>query len=367
VEEIKAVADSLAGYLPDHPNATVAVLTPRNQRGIELVDELERRKLPYEDGLLRSSSAVRSSVGVLSELLAYLADPQSAVKLANVFQVWMRKFKESGVSVKRAAELIRKAGYVEDYLWPGPDRDWLQELDTAGEAPAILTQLEHFRDLARRWQAAVLLPVDQLVLTIAHDFLTEPAELAIAHKLASLLDNASRTNPSWRLPEFTRELDLIVKNERRFLRFSQFDTAFEPTKFKGKVVISTIHKAKGLEWDRVYLLSANNYDFPSGIEGDYFLSEKWYLRNSLNLPAETLAQLAAVLSRQEYEWYEEGRATYESRLDYVRERLRLFYVGITRARKELVITWNTGRRGDQEPALPFAALKDNWERRSSGI
>jgi DNA helicase-2/ATP-dependent DNA helicase PcrA len=122
-----------------------------------------------------------------------------------------------------------------------------------------------------------------------------------------------------------------------------------------------------LEWDRVYLLSANNYDFPSGIEGDNFISEKWFLRNSLNLPAETLAQFAAVLSRHEYEWYEEGQATYESRLDYIRERLRLFYVGITRAKKELVITWNTGRLGDQEPALPFAALKDRWERRSTGI
>jgi ATP-dependent DNA helicase UvrD/PcrA len=43
-------------------------------------------------------------------------------------------------------------------------------------------------------------------------------------------------------------------------------------------------------------------------------------------------------------------------LDYVRERLRLFYVGITRARKELIVTWNTGRKGDATPSLPFAAL-----------
>jgi DNA helicase-2/ATP-dependent DNA helicase PcrA len=45
----------------------------------------------------------------------------------------------------------------------------------------------------------------------------------------------------------------------------------------------------------------------------------------------------------------------EARTDYVRERLRLFYVGITRAREELVVTWNSGR-GEQTQALAFAAL-----------
>jgi len=39
-----------------------------------------------------------------------------------------------------------------------------------------------------------------------------------------------------------------------------------------------------------------------------------------------------------------AQATQQARLDYVRERLRLLYVGITRARKELIITWNTGRK-----------------------
>jgi hypothetical protein len=36
-------------------------------------------------------------------------------------------------------------------------------------------------------------------------------------------------------------------------------------------------------------------------------------------------------------------------------------VGITRARSELVITWNTGRRGEQVEARPLAALRGWWE------
>ena len=38
-------------------------------------------------------------------------------------------------------------------------------------------------------------------------------------------------------------------------------------------------------------------------------------------------------------------------IDYVKERLRLLYVGITRAKRELIITWNSGRQGDATPSL----------------
>src|SRR4030067_1147138 len=52
--EIQAVADSLARWLPVHPDETVAVLVPRNQRGFELVTELKRRALDYIE-VLRST------------------------------------------------------------------------------------------------------------------------------------------------------------------------------------------------------------------------------------------------------------------------------------------------------------------------
>jgi DNA helicase II / ATP-dependent DNA helicase PcrA len=117
-----------------------------------------------------------------------------------------------------------------------------------------------------------------------------------------------------------------------------------------------MHKAKGLVWDRVYLLSVNNYDFPSLQPNDRYISERWFVRSGLNLEAETLAQLEAAIATGEYEFYTEGAATGQARLDYVRERLRLLYVGITRAKKELIITWNTGRQGGQTQAFPFSAL-----------
>jgi DNA helicase-2/ATP-dependent DNA helicase PcrA len=107
---------------------------------------------------------------------------------------------------------------------------------------------------------------------------------------------------------------VIAKNERRFIGFSADDSGFDPEQYRGKVVVTTMHKAKGLEWDRVYLMSVNNYDFPSNMPNDRFISEKWYIRGGMNLEAEALAQLTALESTSEYDWYEEGRATAQSRL-----------------------------------------------------
>jgi len=112
----------------------------------------------------------------------------------------------------------------------------------------------------------------------------------------------------------------------------------------------------------VYLMSVNAYDFPSAEPQDRFIGEKWFIRDHLDLQAEALAQLKAASDALTFE-YEEGEATDKARVDYAAERLRLLYVGITRARRELVITWNTGRDGTIGQATPFIALQTYWDGR----
>ncbi len=368
-EELRAVADSLARWLPEHPHETAAVLVPRNQRGFAMVAELKKRGLEYVE-LLRSTRSTRETAGALGNLLKYLADPSSPKKLATVYKVWRREDRDDEEAKKQlgwVARRLSKCRRVEDFVWPRVDAasltDWLDGLRMADDFPDIHEQLAEFRTLVRRWQEATLLPVDQLILTLAQDLFEEPADLAVAHKLAGVLRRMGESHPDWRLPELVEELAVVARNERRFLGLSGDDRGFDPELYKGKVVVATVHKAKGLEWDRVYLMSVNNYDFPAGLPHDQFISEKWFVRDRLNLEAEALAQLEAVLAEGTLGLYEykERDPTQEARLEYAAERLRLLYVGITRAKKELVITWNTGRRGDLQPAVPFIALHTFWE------
>ncbi len=363
-EEVSFVVRSLERWLPEHPKTTVSILAPRNQRAFDLVDALRRKNIPYNDDLLRSSTSTRTSAGALTYILRYLSDPQSSQKLASVFKVWRREDRKDAKLNKRdeqIAESIRKCKNLETYLYPHFDVDWLKDLSGQDPDSTIIDILSNFRDLINRWHAAVLLPIDQLILTLAQDIFTQPADLAIAQKLASLLKQTHSFHRDWHLPELTEELAIIAKNERRFLGFSNDESGFDPNLYQGKVVVATIHKAKGLEWDRVYLMSVNNYDFPSGSIYDTYMSEKWYFRERLNLDAEALAQLDILIDQSTTDWYEEGKATAKARLNYIRERLRLLYVGITRAKQELIITWNTGRRGDAKEALPLIYLTDFWQ------
>jgi DNA helicase II / ATP-dependent DNA helicase PcrA len=258
------------------------------------------------------------------------------------------------------ASFLRKCKLIENYLAPNPGEDWLAENQTN---PERFTRLTAFRSLIQKWLKATLLPIDQLILTISQDIFNDIADLALCHKLALLLDLSAQVHPEWGLPNFAAELDLIVKNERKFIGFTSDDTGFDPDEHRGKVVVSTIHKAKGLEWDRVYLMSVNNYDFPSEQKGDQYIGEKYFIRDHLNIEAEALADLKALFSESPVDAFiEDGIATQEARVSYCSERLRLLYVGITRARKELLITYNTGRRNDCKPALPLVELRTFWEK-----
>ncbi len=373
-EEMDVVIGSLMRWqqvqdnLPAEERETLAVLDLINERGSKLANALREQGLdPVE--VLHTTTSTRLSAGSLTHILRCLANPQSAPLLAKAFSVWRRGDRgdsEAKPVYKRASEMLRKLSNVEDYLYPLPGEDWLEETDLREAEPPVYSLLAEFREVVARWHAAALLPIDQVVLTLSQDLFCEPADLAIAHKLAGMLRQKSNSHPTWHLPELSEELASIARNKRRFLGFSDDDSGFDPEKYRGRIVITTMHKAKGLEWDRVYLLSCNNYDFPSGMQYDPFVSEKWFLRGGLNLEAEALAQLKIALSRDLYAWYEEGQATQDARLDTVRERLRLLYVGITRAKKSLIVTWNTGRGGKQQPALPFLALYEYFEAQRAG-
>ncbi|MCJ7739073.1 MAG: ATP-dependent helicase, partial [Anaerolineae bacterium] len=329
---------------------------------------LKEREIEYVL-LLRSTPQTRKTAGVLGNVMNYLADPVSPRKLAKVYEVW-RSTCEDGTEdderVEKVIRILRGCKQVEDFLWPRAEHDWLAALRPDDEILGLRAELEEFRELVRRWQGATLLPIDQLTLTLAQDLFSEPVDLALAHKLAGLLRRAAETNREWQLPELTEELAVIARNQRRFLGLGEGDEQFDPDAYKGRVVIATIHRAKGLEWDRVYLMSVNNYSFPSAMAHDSFIAEKWFLKDRLNLEAEALAQLEMLQQDDAIYDYVEGEATKEARLGYVAERLRLFFVGITRARKELIVTWNTGQRGDCQQAVPFIELQTFWESRTVG-
>jgi DNA helicase-2/ATP-dependent DNA helicase PcrA len=378
--EVEIVVASLKRWLPQHPDHTVAALVPENSRGFHLAEALQQAGLPYDDSLLRSTSATRAAAQALSTVLSYITQPHVATHLERVWLDvwWPRKIAEIAAEAEnteaaeeqakpqpRKAEIpepvatfgaaLRKLREPETLLFP-VQRDWVDSLSWLAEVEGMRAMVEEFRQSLRRWTAATILPVDELLLTLGNDLFTTPADLALTHRLAVLLAKLGQENPTWRLPELAGELENIAQNKRRILGFTEEGAGYEPK--PGQVTIATMHAAKGLEWDRVYLTAVNNFGFPSGSANDKYRSERWYVRDGLNLIAETDTQVRQ-LQMGTLDGYTPGKATEQARLELAGERLRLFYVGITRARRELIITYNTGRNAERDPnqpALAFQAL-----------
>lgn len=371
-QEIKSVILSLSKWLPENPDVTVAVLVPRNFRGGKIVEALQKDKIPYVE-ILQTSQSTRNTAAILAAILNFLENPNQTSRLLKIFDYLSRiKFSLTTDKREKIVKLIRACNYLEEFLFPVPDHDWIQKLLQQEQSPVneIIHILLEFRTQLSRWLKAADLPIHQIIITISQEIFEKPADLALAHKLALILEQNAKNHPDWLLPQFAEELSLIAENRRKLQGFSDEESGFDPEMHKGKVVVTTYHKAKGLEWDRVYLMSVNDYDFPSASMGDHFISEKHIYKDEINLEAEINQKLKALAeSNLEDLYLEYGLATEQARLEYAAERIRLFYVGITRAKKELIITWNTGdthhkNQKKAKPSLPFLALSAFLEKQN---
>ena len=367
--ELDSVVSSIKKWLPANAAATVAILVPTNARGAEAIKALHAARVPCTDAMLRLTTSTREAAGALSLILKHLAHPDAHRTLVAVYKVWFTRVLKEAESdeglelLETHLTLLQRCVRSEEFVWPlaGGNEGEGHGFGSADIPASTLGYFERFRQQLQRWHALVLLPIGELLTAIAQDLFDEPEKLAMTQLFGEILQERSQYNlgvegrPTT-LAEMESELVVIARDQRKLRSIETDKTGFEPEAHKGEVGVATMHGAKGLEWDRVYLLAVNDYEFPAGELTDHFRSQRWYVRDELSLADETLAQLDAVLDGTEYL---EGAGTLEARNDFARERLRLLYVGITRARKELMVTSNVGQRGTNKPALAFTALRDS--------
>ena len=336
------VARWAAAYIGNDSERSAAVLCPAEWQGGKVITALQKMvpPVPFDD-MLKSTPQARSVAKLLAAVCAYLGKPTSQRHLAALAEEGHLGDPPSEIE-KRALRTLVLSLPLHELLFPRvvvPLPSLLPASLEVGESE--VSSLGRLASLVSRWVRASSLPIDQLLMTVAQDLFTQESDLALCHAMASSLRSSASMHPLWRLADFGLVLDEIARNRRAFRDLALAESGYHET--PGRVVITTMHKAKGLEWDAVYLICVDSLEFPDGLD-DSFRDEPYYLPG--RAPIVEARKRLERLVEAPFAGIGENTPVDEARLETISERLRLLYVGITRARRNLAFTWceKNGRR-----------------------
>lgn len=338
-EEILEVSKHAAGYVQRNPDKTVAILAPTNQLVADFRQALADMEASFYE-ICQYPAERRKTIDDLQAILNFLASPgDNALLVAALERL-----------VPALVDVAPVRGYletvpVEQLLFSEPS--WPESLREFDLWLEVHSELERIKS----WLEALHLPPDILVLEIANDLGLQQEELALAQKIAVDIKQWLAVYPNWRLPQVAEEVRRLTTS---FLGaanvfFDRWGYSPQP----GVINLVTAHRAKGLEWDTVYVVSVTSNDYP-GLTTDKIRAEYGWL------PEEIINPVA--VARAEMEGRDTAAAIASAREELLCERLRLLYVAITRAKVNLLLTWHKkGKFGRQRPALAIKELEKIME------
>ena len=351
-------------WLPNHPDQTVAVLAPDNRRARQVADALAAQDVAVDESLMRMTRHAAEQARKLARALHFVVKPQYSGLRALWKEVWvpLHRRRPSDADAERGASRWAQLEAHVQASWKASSglEDWMEAKPAPlGRAPATrgFPELDAFRQTLARWASSVVLPVDEILLLIGQDIFRNPEDMALTHRLALHLKDYGQRHVRGDLQDCWSELNQVAQG-----RSSHRDLLGDASRYEarpGKVTVCTLHAAKGLEWDRVYILGLNDFAFPSDPDADEFMGAQYFVRDDLDLQAEGTC-LLRLFAEDRLPAYREGAASRQARCDYIDERTRLLYVGITRARRALALFADTGRLGQSGPAKALMALQQRF-------
>ncbi|MFO7820175.1 MAG: ATP-dependent helicase [Halanaerobacter sp.] len=350
-EEIDWIVNQAQFELKENEEGKIGILVPNGYVQEQMVTACEAKDLPVESvGDLNQGQ--QFTITALIKAISYLAQPQDESKLLRLMtEVFLRDFSEA--EDKIIIELLQTEK-IEEIIYPlGGQLSAAKLPEELFNNQQLYQQFNRARKKIKDWlEASIELAPDELLLFVAESLEFEGELLALVQGIALQIRDELRLNPDYRLIDIMKQLDDLENSFKQLANKFNKLNGFEPQ--AGVITILTAHKAKGLEWDSVFVTSIVRDNYPVTLN-DRFRGEFSYLRRGFKNPkAQVEAELERLADDKSYQ-----DSNQEAKIKVIKERLRLLYVAITRAEKNLYLSSYHKR--------PSSFGNDWWEIKPSPI
>ncbi|MBD2136479.1 ATP-dependent helicase [Anabaena sp. FACHB-1237] len=331
-------------FKQDGKNFQGAILVRENRQGRWLANALkpicqEHDLKLYDVGERERRSHVPQEI---LSLLQFCDRPHSPEYLKATLQVLVNR------ELIPTQDINTLASLPEEFLYPSPLSP--PQTETVQQAGHLCRSL---------LKAYIELPFYQIISFLALTLKYDQIELATADKLAARVNQQMFGNNS--INTMLSALSEIVNSEK----FEPVETEDLEAKYvkKGQITIITMHKAKGLDWNYVFLPFLHENLIP----GTFWIPPQIKFLGDFSLSEIARAQIRAKLHKKPIPPINE--AWEQARYLKIAEEYRLFYVAMTRSKKLLWLsaaqqapfTWSKPENLQPQAASPvFLALRKQF-------
>lgn len=350
-EEINETIRYVKGIKNKYPDKSIGILVPYNSQVSQVAKVLEREELEFEE-LGPNAKNKRRIIDSLAKIIDFIIECDDIEKLIEALSsVFIKTDNKEG---KKDFLNMLRSYTVEELLYTDIKDKPLIIDDKCEMYTTFKYGLESLVEILEYSTTRI----DKLILFIKDRLDLEEEEKSLVDYVAFYVRYLTNETPNITLVEI---LEVLSDNTNRVFNHI-IDVVYEINGYEpepGSITVCNYHKSKGMEWDSVFLLQLTEYNFPDNIYGK-FQCDKWYLKDKYkNTEALIKSQIDVIVN---------GRLTEnhykQTKIDLINEKIRLLYVGITRAKEMLVMSGSSyksekdNKKQQQRPCLYLLKLNE---------
>ena len=350
-DEVNKTVKFVKGLKAKYPNKSIGILVPYNSQLSQVSKVLEQEGLEFEE-LGPNSKNKRKIIDNIAKIIDFILEPDDIEKLITVLSdVFIKTDNKEGKS--DFLNILRQ--YTTEEILYSDIKDKPLIIDYKCDMYITFkVGLNYLVEILEHCTTKI----DELILFIKERLDLKDEEKSLVDYVAFYVRYLINEMPNITLREI---LDILYDSRNKVFNY-MIDVVYEINGYEpepGSITVCNYHKSKGMEWDQVFLLQLNKFHFPDNIN-QKFQCDKWYLKDKYK-------NTEALIDNQ-IDLLVNGKITQnyytKTKIDVINEKIRLLYVGITRAKETLIMMGSSyqneeeskNKKKMQEPCIYLTRL-----------